>query len=65
MKCNRSLDIISMNLGNELKTIAHRYGFQAFEEQLTTSDNNSKWTNPGVVFTNKTIGSDLTGIQNT
>ncbi|CAF3447622.1 unnamed protein product [Rotaria socialis] len=55
----------SENNSNELKTIAHRYGFQAFDEQLTTSDTNSKWTNPGVVFTDKTIGSDLTAIQNT
>ncbi|CAF4210503.1 unnamed protein product [Rotaria sp. Silwood2] len=50
---------------DELKTIAHRHGFETLYEQLTTSSNTSKWTNAGVFFTNKTIDSDVTGIHKT
>ncbi|CAF3724820.1 unnamed protein product [Rotaria sordida] len=55
----------SQETNSELKTIAHRHNFQTLYEQLTNSNNNSKWTNAGVFFTNKTIDSNLTGIHNT
>ncbi len=53
------------NIASELATIARRHDFEPLYEQCTNSENNSKWTNAGVFFANKTIDSDSNGIHNT
>jgi hypothetical protein len=53
------------NSDRELETIARRYDFEPLYDQRVTSGNSAKWTNAGVVFSNKTIDSGLTSIHHT
>lgn len=50
----------SFDLAKELAAIARRHGFDVLCEQYTNAENNLKWENAGVFFTNKIIDSDLT-----
>jgi hypothetical protein len=59
------LDFIS---ATELETIARRYDFEPLYSTSETSNNrdhNSQWMNAGVLFTDKTIESDILGIDKT
>jgi len=67
---NYFLDFTSTS---DLETIARRHDFEPLystnetrsQTKLSNFNHNSKWMNTGVLFTDKTIEPDLTGIHKT
>jgi len=65
--------LLDFNSASDLETIARRHGFEPLystnekkpQTTFSNSNHNSQWMNAGVLFTDKTIESDLTGIHKT